>query len=435
MTTAITQALHKLRSTSRSFWFLPSVLGLLGIIIASMTIYLDRRYETELPLLSTLGAVTTRSVLETIATASITVISLTFSLTLVVFTLAAGNIAPRLLTRFRESMFTRISIGVFCCCFLFSISVLAFIGEESPPKISAIVGFLFAIMIILVLIGYVNHVSIEVLVDNEVADAVMRARSAIDDIMQSEGDNSHRNGHEVPSLEPSWRVASRQTGYVLHVDPQPMISAAQMHDCALRVLVAPGDFIIEGISIAVVSGSPDEEIERAVACDAILIGPSRQPDHDVGFLIHLVVEIALRALSPGVNDAYTAVSCIDNLSAVLSQLMQGHTPSLVHCDDKGVPRVHFEPLNVPDMLQKTLVPLRVSARGNIIVTLRLLQALQHMAELALPLYRDHVRHHAEMVLADAEVHVTNASDLDVIRAAHAEIIVSLDKASSAQAEA
>ncbi|MGB9206038.1 MAG: DUF2254 domain-containing protein [Terriglobales bacterium] len=419
-------------AVTKSFWFLPSVLGLLGLVLAGVTIWVDRTYSDVVPFFQSLGAVTTRSVLQTIATASITVISLTYSITLVVFTLAAGNIGPRLLTRFRESTQTRLSIGVFCCTFLFAITVLSFVGDEHTPRLSAMIAFLLAIISVYVLIIYVQHVSSQVLVDNEVAKAAARVHAAVSALIR-EGKLENRGKHrQIPTPKPEWPVRAQKTGYVRSVETDSLLDSAKEHDCFIRVKVEPGDFVIEGIPIAVVYGCERRDIEDAVVCDGIVVGPSRQPDADVSFLIHLLIEIALRALSPGMNDSYTAVSCVDNLSATLAQLLRHEAPSAIHCDDDGQPRLYFEILNVRDTLNKTLRPLRISSRGNLLVTLRLLHALRDMAELALPKYQEFLRLHAELIVTDAKEYVSNPRDREDVLAAYNEVVKQAETATPAQ---
>ena len=195
--------------------------GLLGLVLAGATIWVDRTYSDVVPFFQSLGAVTTRSVLQTIATASITVISLTYSITLVVFTLAAGNIGPRLLTRFRESTQTRLSIGVFCCTFLFAITVLNFVGDDHTPRLSAMIAFLLAIISVYVLIFYVQHVSSQVLVDNEVAKAAERVHAAVSALIQ-EGKLANRGKHrQIPLPNQSGQFAHKRPAMCAASKPNP----------------------------------------------------------------------------------------------------------------------------------------------------------------------------------------------------------------------
>ncbi len=400
----------RLWAITKSFWFLPSALGLLGLALAGAAIWIDRTYSDIIPFIQSLGAVTTRSLLQTIATATITVISLTYSITLVVFTLAAGNIGPRLLTRFRESTLTRLSIGVFCCTFLFAITVLGFVGDEHTPRFSAFVAFVLAIISVYVLIVYVHHVSSQVLVDNEVAKAAEEMHDAVARLLDESRRQECAKGTQMPTPGPARTVCARKAGYVRMVETEPMLDAAQSQDCFILLKVVPGDFVVEGIPIAIIFGYCGDEVEETVASDGIIIGPSRLPDADVSFLIHLLIEIALRALSPGINNSYTAISCIDNLSATLSQLLRSKPPPKVRYDREGEPRLHFDIVNVDAILNTTLRPLRISARGNLLVTRRLLHALNDMSRLCLPEYENALRIHTGLLVEDAEKYISNPND-------------------------
>ena len=409
----------RLWTASKSFWFLPSALGFFGLVLAGASIWVDRTYSDVVPFFQSLGAVTTRTVLQTIATASITVISLTYSMTLVVFTLAAGNIGPRLLTGFRESTLTRLSVGVFCCTFLFSITVLNFVGDEHTPRLSALIAFVLSIISVYVLIIYVHHVSSEVLVDNEIAKTAARIRAAIFEYFSEHQENSS-DLQNMPVTGPGTLVKARDTGYVRMVETDCIVQAASKHCCFVDLKVSPGAFIVEGMPIALMHGCDNGEIEDVIACDALVLGPSRQPDADISFLFHLLIEIALRALSPGVNDTYTALSCIDNLSAALSQLLNRKPPASLYWDDAGEPRLHFEVLDIPELLENTLRPLRVSGQGNLLVTRKLLHALRTMKELSLPDYRGILQTHIDLALADARKHIPSPNDLRYVTSGYAQ---------------
>ncbi|MBT3071500.1 DUF2254 domain-containing protein [Rhodomicrobium sp. Az07] len=392
---------------------MPSALGLLGLLLAATTIWLDRTYSGLIPFVQDLGPVTTRSVLQTIATATITIISLTYSITLVVFTLAAGNIGPRLLTRFRESTLTRFSIGVFCCTFLFTISTLSFVGDDYTPRLSAFVAFLLGIITVYVLILYVQHVSSQVLVDNEVAEVSAEMHAAVEGFLDERDRQQDREPPPLPA-EPPTTVHATKTGYVRRLEVESMVDAARKHDCFIFLKVAPGDFLIEGLPVALVHGRGAPEVRECIARDGVIVGRSRSPDADVSFLIHLLNEIALRALSPGVNDSYTAITCIDNLSATLAELLRHKPPSKIHCDSDGNPRLYSETLNIKTVMDNTLRPLRVSARGNILVTRSLLRALNNANELCLPEYHHLVRFHIRLIIEDAKKYISQRDDLDYI---------------------
>jgi uncharacterized membrane protein len=409
----------RLLAALKSFWFLPSALGLLGLLLAAASIWVDRTYSDVVPFFQSLGAVTTRTVLQTIATASITVISLTYSMTLVVFTLAAGNIGPRLLTGFRESTFTRLSVGVFCCTFLFAITVLNFVGDEHTPRLSALVAFVLSIISVYVLIIYVHHVSSEVLVDNEIAKTAERIRDAISEFL-GEHQGSASASRKMSFLEPGKLIRARESGYVRLVETDCIVEAAKKHRCFVDLKVSPGAFLIKGMSVALVHGCDSKEIEEVIVCEAIVLGPSRQPDADISFSSHLLIEIALRALSPGVNDTYTALSCIDNLSAALSQLLNKEPPASLYCDDAGEPRLCFDILDIRELLENTLRPLRASGRGNLLVTQKLLHALRTMRNLCLPEYRDILETHIDLVLADARNYISNSNDFGYVTSGVAE---------------
>jgi uncharacterized membrane protein len=412
---AIWRLLPPILALRDSFWFLPSMLGLLGLLLGGVAIWVDRSYDV-LPMLESLGPVTTRAVLQTIANSVITIISLTYSITLVVFTLAAGNIGPRLLERFRESMVARLSIGIFCCTFLFTITVLNFVGDNHTPRLAAAIAFFLAIASIYTLIVYVHSVSTQVLVDNEVARAAGQVRAAISDIFRTT-DGKLDNQPQLPTPEPKRLLCARKSGYVRLVETEFIRKTAAKHDCFVQVSVTPGDFIIESAPLGVVYGPKGQDAEEAILDAGIVLGPSRQPDADISFSVRLLSEIAMRALSER-NDSYTAISCIDYLSANFSQMLKHRAPRSIYCDEEGKPRLDFRIADIQGLLDDTMRPLRISSRGNVLVTSRLLRALKEISKLALPQYRDRISFHASLIMADAEEYVSCASDREHLAAVY-----------------
>lgn len=372
------QALYRL---IKGFLFIPVCIALLGAFLAVFTLYVD-----DLKLLSKLfdtlrynsiSVAGARSVLSTIAGAMMSVISLVYSLTLVVFTLAAGNISPRLLETFASNRTTQITIGLLGATFLYALFVLFVVEDQREVRFSVGVSILLAATSFFWLVYFVNDVAGRIRVDAEIGRIQASLSGAIDQLLASEPREKPNDRDEIPDF-PTTELRARGNGYVTLIDSERMMACAKELDGFVEVLVLPGSFVIEGMPIAIIgceAGDPD----TGDLHDAFRLSKARAPEGDIQFSVHLMVEIALRALSPGINDSYTAISAIDHLSASFARILQRGAPSSLLCDEHGTPRVWLNLLDVNDIVITAMRPLRQSARSNVLVLDHLIEAFGKMA--------------------------------------------------------
>ncbi|MBN9669412.1 DUF2254 domain-containing protein [Roseibium aggregatum] len=394
------QALAKL---VKGFLFIPICIALLGAVGAVLSLYVDSSgllsgvfdalgYET----ISNDGA---RSVLSTIAGAMMSVISLVYSLTLVVFTLAAGNISARLLETFASNRTTQFAIGILGATFLYSLFVLFVVDENRDVRFSVVMCIALAATSFFWLVYFVNDVAGRIRVDTEIGRIQGALRRSIDALLEAEPREKPNDRQEIPDL-PATPVRAHQSGYVTSIDTQRLISHAKDVNGFVEVLVPPGTFVIQGMPIAEVRTRQEQPDSEHVHL-AFRVGKARAPEGDIQFSVHLMVEIALRALSPGINDSYTAISAIDHLSASFARILQRGVPSSLLNDSDGEPRVWLNLLEVREILDTALNPLRQSAKSNVLVLDHLIQALEKTVQVCRPEHLPLVKRHLLDIACDA----------------------------------
>ncbi|MFN3130237.1 DUF2254 domain-containing protein [Roseibium sp.] len=403
------QALYRL---IKGFLFIPVCIALLGAVLAPITLFIDDnellakvfdslRYNT----LSVEGA---RSVLSTIAGAMMSVISLVYSLTLVVFTLAAGNIAPRLLETFASNRTTQITIGLLGATFLYALLVLFVVEDGKEVRFSVGVSIFLAAASFFWLVYFVNDVAGRIRVDAEIGRIQTSLRQSIDALLAHEPPEKPSDRQETPDL-PVTKVHGKRSGYVTAIDIDYLIETAKHYDGFIEVLVTPGAFVIEGMPIAEVRCQED-------VCDtdpvllAFQFAKARAPEGDIQFSVHLLVEIGLRALSPGINDSYTAISAIDHLSASFARILQRGAPSSLLCDEDGAPRVWLDLISVKDILHTAMAPLRQCARSNVLVLDHLISALGKMALVCRPEHKALIKRQLYDIARDANLELNSPAD-------------------------
>ena len=407
-------SLLRLQRMVRGFLFVPAVLALCGLLLAGLAVSIDRTDIVDpvfeaLPFLN-ISASGARSVLGTIAGAMMTVISLVYSLTLVVFTLAAGNIGPRLLETFTANRVNQSTIGLLGATFLYSLFVLYVVGDEEVPRLSVAIAIALATTSFFWVVYFVHDTARRVMVDNEIARTQRSLRSAIDRLLADEPKEEPDDRNAIPQGEGE-PVLARSSGYVTAVQAEALLRHAVEEDGFVQVVARPGHFIIAGTPIAILHrvDGKDKALAEAVH-RSVLLADARSADGDILFNVHLNVEIALRALSPGINDSYTAIGALDQLSASLAIILQRGAPSSLICDKEGKPRVWLELIEVKEIVGTALHPMRRASSGNVMVALRLIQAIGRMAQVSRGDHAAILRTHLRLIAADTNMAVRNRDD-------------------------
>lgn len=404
-------------------WPLLTLNGLLGVpgalaiglwLLALPMIWVDTQFNIigdPLPFWLAISAETARSLLTTIATAAITTLSMVYSIMLVVFTLAAGNIAPRLLQRFSRDRVNQITAGLLGGTFLYALTVLRASGPDLRPEFSIFMAFLLAAASVLQVIHFVHSVSRSVTIDAEVAKISEQLEQQVNALLVETGAGSDEL--EESDLETALRA--KQSGYVTVLDEAELLRIAREHDTSIAVRVAPSDFVLAGQTLAVAGfGKDDKEAAEAVHA-AIVLQSYRGAVNDIRFSISILLEIALRALSPGVNDSFTAVACTDRIAAALVKPVSEGMRGDVRCDQDGVARLLVPGLSLEDLFNMTLHPLRQAARGNVLMLDHIAVVLNSLYSIAGSDARQLIMDHAKALLETARAGDPVMSDLDFLR--------------------
>jgi len=366
----------------QSFWFLPALFCAGAVVVAEALIYFDRRVdEFDLGpfgfLVNRVGESGSRDLLSAIAGSTLAVASTSFSITIAVLTLASSTYGPRLVRNFMADRGNQFVLGVLVATFLYSLLVLRSIrviadtGDEYfVPHLAVNLAVLLAVLSIGVLVYFIHHISDSVQVwtlAREVRDDLLDAVDRLypDSLGHDAQDIDGADGRgDVPPdlLLDGVAVTSHDIGYVQGVDDKALLDLATEHDVVIALRIRPGDHVIEGSSLAVIcpaARADDHQWGKVRA--AVRIGPARTPHEDVEFSVRLLEEMAVRALSPGTNDPYTAVNALDDLSAGLARLAGRRTPSPYRYDGRGQLRVVAPRVVLVDLVDRVMDAMRAYA--------------------------------------------------------------------------
>lgn len=283
------------------------------------------------------------------------------------------------------------------------------------PQISVTVGILLAIASMGVLIYFIHHASSIIQASHviqNVSDDLNKATARL--FPEKIGHNQTQLSVEIPNSfeEEAQPIPARKTGYLQAIDDEELMKIACKYDLLLRVKFAPGKFIVKGSDLVMVF--PGERVNQKIIKqinNAFILGKERTEQQDVEFPIQQLVEIALRAISPAVNDPFTAIRCIDRLSAGLSGLAPRNFPSPYRYDSDRKLRVIKEPLTFEHLVDQAFNQIRRYAQADVAVTARLLEAIATIATYTInPEQKLVLKRHAEMILRGSQQKLPEEQD-------------------------
>jgi uncharacterized membrane protein len=400
-----------------SFWFLPTLMAALsGAAAVASTLAdqaLDRSAVNALAWTWTGSAEGARSVLSTIAGSTMTVAGVVYSITVTALAQTSAHFGPRVLRNFTSDRGNQFVLGTFISTFVFCLMVLRTVQTEvesisaSVPYLSVNLGILLAIASIGVLIYFIHHIAralqIEVLlqgIGEEFAESLQRLFP--EELGIGAADTA-------PAIDPGgWEQAAAlcapATGYLQRIDQQRLLSLAERHDLVLRLERRPGEFVDERQPVLRVQSShavEDGLRRQLVGC--LSVGAHRTPQEDAAYSIQQFVEIAARALSPGVNEVFTALSCMDWLQSSLIAVARRKLPPAARLGDRGQLRVLAQPVQFVDLAAAVFDVLRPYAAQQAGVARSLLQTITRLApHLRRAEDEQAVREHLRRIAAEAQ---------------------------------
>jgi uncharacterized membrane protein len=388
----LAQLFEQLRT---SYWFLPTVMTLASVLLFVVTSWLDYRSDASwleaIPWLTASEPAGARAVLSVIASSMIGVAGVTFSITIAVVSFASGNFGPRILTNFMRDKGNQITLGTFVATFIYCLMALRLVRDVNPelsesqkaafvPQITLVVALFLTFASLAVLIYFLHHVPESIRVSTVVAKIGKSLEKRVDEIFPSVLGESSSVPEEPVRSQPGSPLLSVESGYIQYLDDPTLMTKACELDLVIWLEARPGDFIYVGQRLGIVEGPGD--LDDDVSHDllsAFGIGRHRTQNQDFLFLVDELVEIAARALSPGINDPTTAISCIDWLGNALVEISRREPPSSCRRDRQGAIRIVAPTIEFREMVGRVFEQLRPYVSADLNATLRALDVLARAA--------------------------------------------------------
>jgi uncharacterized membrane protein len=400
-------------SLTDSFWFVPAVMALMATAAALGLVALDHAIGSEW--VKNIGWVWSggpdgaRAVLSVIAGSVMTVVSIVFSLTISTLAQTSSHYGPRVLRNFTSDRGVQFTLGTYIATFVYCLLVLRTVRsvQESTfvPYLSVTVGILFALVSLAVLIYFIHFISQSIQAENLIDDVGRAFQRALPTLFPADmGEDAHRDDPPGESFwEKSHPINSNKIGYLQRIDEAQIMALARDHNLQLKLEKRPGDFVAKGAPLFRVlteAALADETTEALRGC--ISLGGHRTPHQDPLYSLQQLVEIAAHALSPGINEPFTALICIDWLEASLRGVALCKMPTSERYDDKGHLRVVARALTFDEVAHTAFDQVRIYGANNPDILIGILNAI---AGISTSCQRSADRatlvHHAQLVEQDS----------------------------------
>lgn len=419
-------------SLKSSYWFVPLVMMATALLLWLITSKLDHDLsghdKKAITWLYLGDADTMRTLLLTIAGVIVGVLGVVFSIIMVPLSLAAAQFGPRLLRTFLRDTGTQVSLGTFTGTFIFCMAVLLQLSKTAKytlPQVSVNLALLLSLVSFGVLIYFINHVAVSLQAPVVVARVSKELHAAINHQFSSQNIVAatavENEATEKSRLSlPYQVVTAKASGYLQVRDDQSLLQLAHRHDLVFKLLSEPGDFIIEATPIVWVWGETDMAHITNTVRMAFITGKQRTLVQDVTFGFNELIEVALRALSPAINDPFTAMTCLDWVGSALCQVCTRPFPGDHVYDAQGRLRLLTRPVTFTHLANAAFNQVREYGRNSRYVTLRLMYTLRRVAEFAeTPPQRQVLLHHATLAVNGCHLGLPDPADQQVIKEEYA----------------
>jgi len=381
-----------------SFWFVPSLMVAFSITLAVVLIEADsaglNQWLSLWPQMFGVDAEGARQMLSTLAGSMMTVIGITFSMTLLALVLASGQYTSRILRNFMRNSVTQTTLGVFASIFAYCLIVLRSIRggggvDAFVPSLAVFCAFVMSLGGVGVLIYFIHHIASSIQASSIIASVTQETNAAIDRLLPIKLDeelDENEDRHQIlESLdERTWYpVPAAESGYVLSVNNNALLCLAGDNRTIVRMEHGIGAFVVQDTALVslALTYPPDQKIINDLNA-AYSIGRHRTVDQDPTFGIRQIVDMAIKALSPGVNDTSTAVMCVDYLTSIMARLAGRQFPPLYRYEGETLRLIAIVP-SFEDLLAESFDQIRSNAKENVAILVRMLGAIETIGSLTI----------------------------------------------------
>lgn len=366
------------------FWVVPAFYSLLAVLLTFIMFQVDTRYaeklEPYIPGLFRTKVELAKTILSGLSTALLAMTTFTFSTILVVLTTYSSQFSPRTLKNFVRDKMTWRVLGIFMGGFIYSTLSLLLMNEvlSGQAVLAATVGILVSLICLFFFAIFVHHVATNIQVSTLIERLAEDAERVIEEYTSLHEKNK-KNSKQIKKQSNEWTYTAQCHGYIQFIHFQKLVSFAQKNNATVEVMVHVGDFIHPEETVLKVHAAEKPEIKVE---DCIVAGKEQDTRQDPEFAIQKLVEVSLRAISPGINDPNTAIHNIRQLGRLLGKASFFPDYGGVFYDENDVPRVTYPVRPFGEVLYKAFFQIRHYGKEDISILAAVTDALTITSELA-----------------------------------------------------
>lgn len=376
----------------RSFWFLPALALVGGAILGYALPVLDEALQADVFLVELDRSDSARGLLETIATVTVSVAGIAFSITVVALQLASQQLGPRVLRTFQDNRLSQATLAVFLGTFAYCIVVLTSLGARGPggvPQLSVTVAIVAAAVAFGLFVAFIHDIVESLQASTLIRRIALDGHAAIGERFPedigAEPANPSAARREVDArcaAAAGLPVRAPRAGYLRRLDGEALLSAAARHEALVVQRARLGDFVLTDGVLAEVWLDGDDEDAAVDISAAFQLGDERTVVQDAAFPVRQLADVALRALSPSLNDPTTAENAMGSLADTLVRFARAGSPSPLRVDGDGCARLLALPPDLDDLVRLGFDQVRVAAAGMPTMAVRLLALLAELEAVA-----------------------------------------------------
>lgn len=371
-----------------SLWIVPALLGAIAIGLGLLLPEIDMNTKTSIGI--EFGTDAARGVLGSLAGGMITFTGFVFSILLLAVQFGSSQFSPRMLRRFLRDWTTKVALGVFIATFLFALLELRFVGRPEDPDLVPNGAITFSIFLLLasmfMFLRLIHRTTSRLRVAAVLRELSRDGRKTIERAYPDPAPEENEPPPPPPLPDPVRVVTYRGGPAVLQsIDRRGLVRAASDAGWTIELVPAIGDLLISGDPLLRVTGEPSARQERRLRY-SVAVGDERTMKQDPAFVLRLLADISVKALSPGINDPSTAVQALDQIEALLRMLGKRALVPGVLRDGGGSERLRWPVPSWADYLDLALDETRQYGEGSVQVSRRMRILLLRLAEHT-PAYR------------------------------------------------
>lgn len=405
-------------TSSIAFWpaiitsgFLALALGMLHFETTALSTFLEK----QLPFMLASEEENARLILNIVAAGTISLTVFSFSMVMIVLSQASSNLSPRVIPQLATVRGHQLVLGFYIGTIVYSLLLLLNFkkdaeGTGSTPAIAVILSLIFGIVSILLFVYFIHSISRNIHVDNILNNIFIKAYHALE--LEKDVSARYKKASSGNEEKEQIQVRSTRNGYLKLIELEKLLQLATRRNMEIKILADVGGFIIEGTSILTLNG--EKEITKELAeelenCFLLSLDEVVMEDFEQG--VKQISEIAVKALSPGINDPGTAIKAIDFLTLLFLKRIKTDTYNCLYDKEEKL-RVTENIVSVDELLYRYISPIRTYGRGDIQINVRLLRCMQGLitAHANTDQFLVKLTLHVKAIIYDADEHISNNID-------------------------